>query len=637
MHQHAKTAFGPATGAGHLYYVRLKTDFGPLYKLGFTSMSSVHKRLAYKGNGDEHLIDEVLLFLFHKDSLEFEQRLHDHFAGHKAFGNFSSNQSLPLYKNGQSELYPTDILGLDDRYTDVQGRLAREKVQRTRPKPAASPHWLIIVIATLLRWIFIFLFQLLACAAWLLEALFRVPQAKRGGLFGRPFAKKATVVVHPPSTAHRRREREIDALIAWVQANKLSAKPAERNDSPLPPAPPVQCEPAPAMLRSLEQTLSLPEMDRDPAADADPACFTFPESELADMGADAFHDDANTPSAAAFTSLIWDGLFFDRADWVDQALAAGASANTEDDDELSVLSVAAHLNRTRSVELLAQYGATYPNGRSYYFRDHAVLGPDIIDMEEPVNSAIDHANMPMMQTLLLLPWSDHPYGSSAEVSDRGWQSALYKLESRNAAYLMEIIKLAVLKTSDATAWDTKLWCDMHASQSEAGIRALFTRIQNGGTDQPAMRALPYNGMYGIGFRFSHTTFVGAVDQASARLLLQKSFVLIDEPADVCFKRTRLTDTCVAEFIAVNQSDLEFSFFYTDVGLFFAETSAAMDHWMAARADADTMAEWLVALHDGDMETASTLMTNGVDLDIPLWQAPGATRYGNSTLVSLELP
>jgi hypothetical protein len=45
---------------GILYYIRLKTQFGMLYKLGFTSLESVHERLAYQRKGHEKLIDTVL-------------------------------------------------------------------------------------------------------------------------------------------------------------------------------------------------------------------------------------------------------------------------------------------------------------------------------------------------------------------------------------------------------------------------------------------------------------------------------------------------------------------------------------------------------------------------------------------------
>ena len=61
-HTRSTHSLVPSRTAGHLYYIRLKTNFGPLYKLGFTSMSSVYERFAYKGNGDEKLIDEVYLF-----------------------------------------------------------------------------------------------------------------------------------------------------------------------------------------------------------------------------------------------------------------------------------------------------------------------------------------------------------------------------------------------------------------------------------------------------------------------------------------------------------------------------------------------------------------------------------------------
>ena len=52
----------PTTPDGNLYYVRLKTPVGTMYKLGFTKLSSVRERLAYQKSGDEQYIDKVFLF-----------------------------------------------------------------------------------------------------------------------------------------------------------------------------------------------------------------------------------------------------------------------------------------------------------------------------------------------------------------------------------------------------------------------------------------------------------------------------------------------------------------------------------------------------------------------------------------------
>ena len=92
----------PKQTNGYLYYVRLKTQQGAFYKLGFTSMNSVHERFAFKGNGDEGLIDRVLCFVYFEDAYEIEYSLHNHFDHKRAFYKYSNDQDMPLCKNGQS-------------------------------------------------------------------------------------------------------------------------------------------------------------------------------------------------------------------------------------------------------------------------------------------------------------------------------------------------------------------------------------------------------------------------------------------------------------------------------------------------------------------------------------------------------
>lgn len=109
--------------AGNLYYVRLKTSAGYVYKLGFTTMRSVHERLAFQGGGDEELIDKVFLFNHFDDAFDMEEQLHHHFRDKAVFRKKYPKSNGPLYKNGQSELYVEDILKLDSSYTQARGEL----------------------------------------------------------------------------------------------------------------------------------------------------------------------------------------------------------------------------------------------------------------------------------------------------------------------------------------------------------------------------------------------------------------------------------------------------------------------------------------------------------------------------------
>ncbi|NMG17636.1 GIY-YIG nuclease family protein [Aromatoleum bremense] len=104
----------PLTDAGHVYYVRLNTSQGILYKLGFTTRGSVKERFSYAGFGDEKLIDKIFFFAYRQDAYLIEQKLHKHFKKCLAFGQYSNDPNLPLCNRGQGELYRSDILGLDD-------------------------------------------------------------------------------------------------------------------------------------------------------------------------------------------------------------------------------------------------------------------------------------------------------------------------------------------------------------------------------------------------------------------------------------------------------------------------------------------------------------------------------------------
>lgn len=111
---------------GNLYYVKLNTECGILYKLGFTTLESVEARMSYEGSDDWRYIDKVLMFSYLPDAFEVEQKLHNCLNKKKAFEKYSANKAFPLRKNGQTELYIEDVLGLDPYYSEKQ------KIETTR-------------------------------------------------------------------------------------------------------------------------------------------------------------------------------------------------------------------------------------------------------------------------------------------------------------------------------------------------------------------------------------------------------------------------------------------------------------------------------------------------------------------------
>jgi len=203
----------PKVTAGHLYYVKLKTEFGPLYKLGFTSRQTVHARFAFSDRGDDRLLDEVLLFAFHNDAFRMEQRLHAHFNSYKAFGNFSNNPALPLFKNGQSELYAVDILKLDDSFTDEQGRRTLANLSPILvTQKQKTPLW-IVVVFTPLKWLFTGIGKLYKFAMRVRAADSEAEHMRHGEPSGHGGGRV-------PSKAEQDRKKELNALLSWINQNK---------------------------------------------------------------------------------------------------------------------------------------------------------------------------------------------------------------------------------------------------------------------------------------------------------------------------------------------------------------------------------------------------------------------------------
>ena len=104
--------------------------------------------MAYAGYGDEHLIDREFLFAFRKDAWDVEQRLLEHFDRQRAFGKFSNDPAMPLAGRGQSELFRTDVLGLDDECYPVPSNELLKVIQAEQEQ--AKDGCLMIVIGLVL-------------------------------------------------------------------------------------------------------------------------------------------------------------------------------------------------------------------------------------------------------------------------------------------------------------------------------------------------------------------------------------------------------------------------------------------------------------------------------------------------------
>lgn len=159
----------PTNRAGNLYYIKLKTEFGPFYKLGFTKASSVAERFSYGDSTNHELIEKVLLFVPLDDGFDVEARLHNHFRIKKSFGMFSAIPNMPLYRDGQSELYYKDILGLDGKYSRIKHLLTWLRVMYHSGKTEYSSGLLAIVVMILTLTFTLALVALIFPFTWLVD------------------------------------------------------------------------------------------------------------------------------------------------------------------------------------------------------------------------------------------------------------------------------------------------------------------------------------------------------------------------------------------------------------------------------------------------------------------------------------
>lgn len=101
-----------------------------MYKIGFTRWQSIDERFIYNKLKDGESIESRLLFIHLHDAYSVEQALHNHFSSARAFGKFSSLAHMPLFNNGQSELYTEDVLGLDATYSRKTSKATKSNIRR---------------------------------------------------------------------------------------------------------------------------------------------------------------------------------------------------------------------------------------------------------------------------------------------------------------------------------------------------------------------------------------------------------------------------------------------------------------------------------------------------------------------------
>lgn len=182
----------PENPAGYVYYARLKTNCGLLYKLGYTKKPSLKERLAYGGHGDEKMIDQEFFFTYCEDAWDVEQTLLEHFTRQRAFGKYSKDARKPLCGRGQTELFAHDILGLDENLYIKPDAQTLAKIREQNKDVGGGC-------------LFVFLGLILVPFTFGLSLLFIV--GGLSGMFGRPggienfAAQYKQKPVHPPAIA----------------------------------------------------------------------------------------------------------------------------------------------------------------------------------------------------------------------------------------------------------------------------------------------------------------------------------------------------------------------------------------------------------------------------------------------------
>tara|TARA_R110002072_G_scaffold302254_2_gene484462 strand:- start:28 stop:687 length:660 start_codon:yes stop_codon:yes gene_type:complete len=133
--------------SGNVYYIRFKTPAGVFYKLGYTSADSVYDRFSFDGANDADYIDKVLLFTPLNDAYQVEQTLHSMHSHERSFGKYAAIDGLPLSRNGQSELYHKDILGLDPDSSKRKSFLESFRTINFHEKVVKGTHPALVVLA----------------------------------------------------------------------------------------------------------------------------------------------------------------------------------------------------------------------------------------------------------------------------------------------------------------------------------------------------------------------------------------------------------------------------------------------------------------------------------------------------------
>jgi len=155
----------PKKTSGYVYYVKFIFEGEVFYKLGFTTKNSLSERFSYSGSDDFKSIKKIIFFTYRPNAWYIEQDLLDYFEKHLAFGKYSNDSTKPLAGNGQSELFKTDVLGLDEELYKVPDHLREDYRKRQQD---AVDNTILMFFLIIITWGF---WAIVLIVMWLVDLL----------------------------------------------------------------------------------------------------------------------------------------------------------------------------------------------------------------------------------------------------------------------------------------------------------------------------------------------------------------------------------------------------------------------------------------------------------------------------------
>jgi hypothetical protein len=329
---------------------------------------------------------------------------------------------------------------------------------------------------------------------------------------------------------------------------------------------------------------------------------------------------------------LWDGLCFDRSDWVEEALVRGVSPDFRDKNNVPALYVAAYLNRTRAVELLVLAGAAFPNtDKPFQMAPYAHLmhGADLSGAIDALFCAMLHNNIPMYRALMsaAAPW-EKDYDN---LKIRAWSYLSETVFRTGKADIF--VELATEQAVAQLGWADKPEPEIeNLRRALRGLAPCLTGYENAIKFKPAETKLPQAGEVRAP---DHPTikriYVDAEGAEFGKGLpddAEHIFVDIETGGDASYYivRARIADTVLIEGSEYHRVDKHDSYLNADFFIFYCDDKADMDRFVASRTDVKLLAKFLEAADADDIDTVHECLAQGINPDLSAWTFDNAASH-----------